>query len=251
MPVSRREWISVRKVCDSTVGSPRVERGGPGDHDPPRRRPRGVHRHDRVDAHHQVGPRLEGHRGVQRLEQDAVDVVRGRRSPPADRGRAAPPRPARRARSARGPSPGSPKRTACPSRGRSPPRPERLRELAEVVGAALESEDLLQIVADRLVVEDSRPAGPGPAASAMVEQGAVARVAGAVPHRLREQPGHRRRRAAASQRRGVRKVSGTKGCSPGSVADDRPAHLGGGEVVGQAGADEARRRSPRRRCRGR
>jgi hypothetical protein len=211
-------------------------------HQPRLDRALGVDRDDRIDADHQLGPRLQRHRGVHGLEQDAVDVVAPldlHRRIEAGEGRAG--GDGERDRDVVQPRLAEPHRLAgVEVRGH---HHQALAELAEVVRPPLDVEDLLYVLADRLVVEDPYRQGLAEAGQRF-EQGEVPAVGDPLPDRLPEQPRHGAAAALdLADGRGEEGL-GHERMLPRLVRDDRPAHLGGGEVVGEVGADDRARAHP-------
>jgi len=195
-----------------------------------------VHRHDRVDAQQQLRPVLQRDRRMQRLEEHAVHAV-------------APVHQHRRvhARNRRARFDGRRDRDVVPSglaeadlAARTQVRrhhDQLVLQLPEVVGAAGNGEDLLQVAANGLVVEDAHRQRLGQAGQRLAQR-KVARPLRRAPDRLGQQPGHLERPLRQLPIGGGEERLRHERVLPRLVLDDGAHELGGRQPVGQAGGDE-------------
>jgi len=195
-----------------------------------------VHRNDRVHTQQQLRPVLERHRGVQRLEQHAVHAVgavdqdrrvhTGHCRARLDGGRDRDVVP-----------PGLSEADRAPRAQVGGYHDQAMLQPPEVVGPARNREDLLEVAADRLVVEDADRQRLGQTREGLAER-LVAGTHRHPPDRRGQQPRHLEgpfRQLTVG--RGEERLR-NEGVLPRLVLDDGAHELGGRQPVRQAGGDE-------------
>ena len=202
--------------------------------------PDGVHRHDGVDADHELGAAVQRHARVDGLVQHAVHVV-----PPVDLHRRVQPRQRRRGLDGGGDG-HLRQRPLAKADGLARVEvggddDEVVGEVAEVVGPAVLGEEPPEVVPERGVVEDAHRDGPAQPLNEGGHEGVRPRLPHGVRQRAHHQAGDRGEAGADLAGRGREEQLGPEGLLARLAVDHGAAHLRRGDPVGEAGAHERAR----------
>ncbi len=235
IPTCMREWISARKVWDSTAGKSAFNQASNLRRPPRRRRQAGIEGHQRIEAEQQIESLLQGDRGVHGFAQSAVHKIAPvdlhRRIQTRQR-RAGLHRPGNR-------HPVITRRTKFHRfAGIQIDRHhiQLVRQLAEIVGAARRAPHPGQVFVNRLVVENAgrqRLAQPGQ----RLQEARIQRILQIAPAGFPQQFRHRQQPPPIFAKGRRQENLRIERVFFGFIADERMADLPDFHLVGQQRGD--------------